>query len=205
MNEIIKNTLYNLKTRNIAAYYVETQKALFGLLQTFLKFGELIGCGDSVTLEETGVFDFIRKNDYVFLDKHEQGLSSNEKREIYLKNFRANTFISGVNAISPDGSLFFIDGNGSRIAPIIYGPEQVILVAGTNKITASSDEAKYRVRQIAAPMDAIRLGKHTPCAVTGKCADCKSPERICNSFLCISRQFIKDRIKVILVEGTYGY
>lgn len=101
--------------------------------------------------------------------------------------------------------MFFIDGNGSRIAPIIYGPEQVILVAGTNKITVSSDEAKYRVRQIAAPMDAVRLGKHTPCATTGKCVDCKSPERICNDFLCITRQFIKDRIKVILLEGAFGY
>lgn len=205
MEEIIKSTFEHLNAHNIAAYYVETQEDLICLLQTLLKPGELIGCGDSVTLEETGVFDFIRKGAYVFLDKHKQGLSPNEKREIYLKNFRANTFLSGVNAISQDGSLFFIDGNGSRIAPIIYGPEQVILVAGTNKITADQDEAKYRIRQIAAPMDAKRLGKRTPCIDAGKCVDCKSPERICNDFLCISRQFIKDRIKVVLLEGTFGY
>lgn len=205
MDKIIENTLEHLKAHNIAAYYVERQDALLHLLSTFLTPGELIGCGDSVTLEETGVLDFIRKGNYVFLDKHKQGLSPADKREIYLKNFRVNTFLSGVNAISQDGSLFFIDGNGSRIAPIIYGPEQVILVAGTNKVTADPDEAKYRVRQIAAPMDAIRLGKDTPCTAIGKCVDCKSPERICNDFLIISRQFIKNRIKVILLEGAFGY
>lgn len=205
MEEIIKNTFEHLNAHNMAAYYVKTQEALICLLQTFLKPGELIGCGDSVTLEETGVFDFIRKGAYVFLDKHKKGLTPDQKREIYLKNFRANTFLSGVNAISQDGSLYFIDGNGSRIAPIIYGPEQVILVAGTNKITADPEEAKYRVRQIAAPMDAKRLGKRTPCIAAGKCVDCKSPDRICNDFLCISRQFIKNRIKVVLLEGTFGY
>lgn len=205
MDKLIKTTLANLTAHNMAPYYVETPEALISLLQTLLTPGERIGCGDSVTLEETGVFDFIRAGDYVFLDKHKPGLSPAEKRELYLNNFRANTFLSGVNAISQDGSLFFIDGNGSRVAPILYGPQQVILVAGTNKLTSGPDEARRRVRQLAAPMDAGRLGKRTPCASTGKCVDCKSPERICNDFLCISGQFIRDRIKVILLKGSFGY
>lgn len=122
-----------------------------------------------------------------------------------MQNFRAHTFLSGVNAVTQDGELFFIDGNGSRVAPIIYGPEQVILVAGTNKIVSSSEEAIQRVRQIAAPLDAKRLGKNTPCVKLGRCVNCKSQERICNDFVCITRQFVKDRIKVIFIEGEFGY
>ena len=122
-----------------------------------------------------------------------------------MQNFRAHTFLSGVNAVTQDGELFFIDGNGSRVAPIIYGPEQVILVAGTNKIVSGSEEAIQRVRQIAAPLDAKRLGKNTPCVKLGRCVNCKSQERICNDFVCITRQFVKDRIKVIFIEGEFGY
>lgn len=205
MEELIRITMENLESNNIGAYHVTSNEQLLTTIQSFLRPKEIIGCGDSVTLEETQVFEFIKNNDYCFLDKHKSGLTSDEKRNIYLNNFRANTFISGVNAISQDGSLYFIDGNGSRIAPIIYGPEQIIIVAGTNKIVVDSEQAEYRARQIAAPMDAKRLGKSTPCSITGKCIDCKSKERICNDFLRISRQFVKNRIKVILIDGKFGY
>lgn len=205
MNDIVKKTIKNLNKNNMAGYYVTSVNELISLLETLLKEGETIGCGDSVTLEETGVFDFLRRGNYRFLDKHDKSLSSADKREIYLENFRADTFVSGVNAVSSDGGLYFIDGNGSRVAPIIYGPGQVILVAGTNKIAADSEAAVERMRQTAAPMDAVRLGKKTPCAVTGKCVNCQSPDRICNSFVYITRQFAKDRIKVIFIDGNFGY
>lgn len=128
-----------------------------------------------------------------------------EKREIYIKNFSADTFISGANAITEDGKIFNIDGNGSRVAPIIYGPEQVIIVAGINKIVPDMDHAVHRARQTAAPLDAVRLGKTTPCAKLGYCIDCRHPERICNSFVAIEGQFIKDRIKIIIVDMNMGF
>lgn len=205
MEEIVNVTINNLNQNNIAGYYVKDAKQLIETVQSLLNEGEIIGCGDSVTLEETKVFEFIRNGNYRFLDKHNPELTSIDKREIYLQNFRAHTFIYGVNAITQEGSLYFIDGNGSRVAPIIYGPEQVILVAGTNKIVLDSEEAIQRIRQIAAPLDAKRLGKNTPCVKLGKCIDCKSKERICNDFVCITRQFVKDRIKVIFLEGEFGY
>ena len=163
MEEIINNTIRNLNQNNIAGYYVKDIEQLIETVHSFLNEGEIIGCGDSVTLEETKVFEFIRNGNYHFLDKHNQQLTSADKREIYLQNFRAHTFLSGVNAITQEGSLYFIDGNGSRVAPIIYGPEQVILVAGTNKIVSNTEEAIHRIRQISAPLDAKRLGKNTPC------------------------------------------
>jgi hypothetical protein len=101
--------------------------------------------------------------------------------------------------------LFNIDGNGSRVAPMIYGPEQVIVVVGVNKITESLESAISRVRQAAAPLDAKRLGKDTPCAKLGYCVDCSHPQRICNCFVLIARQFIKRRINVIIINETLGY
>lgn len=201
----ITNTIKNLNKHNIGGYHVTSKKELFDLLESFLSYGETIGCGDSVTLEELGVFDYIRTNDYNFLDKYEGGLTSDDKREIYLDNFRSDTFFSGVNAISEDGKLFFIDGNGSRVAPIIYGPKQVVLITGTNKIMKDEESALHRVRQVAAPLDTIRLGKKTPCAVTKQCTDCNSPQRICNDFVMIAGQFQKERIKVIIIDGDFGY
>jgi hypothetical protein len=205
MEELAKLTIKNLNQNNIAGYYVKNVAQLIETIQSLLVEGEIVGCGDSVTLEETKVFEFMRNGNYRFLDKHDLKLTSVDKKEIYLQNFRAHTFLSGVNAITQEGSLYFIDGNGSRVAPILYGPEQIILVAGTNKIVSDSEAAIYRMRQIAAPMDAKRLGKNTPCVKLGHCVNCKSKERICNDFVCITGQFIKDRIKVIFLEGDFGY
>ena len=205
MKEIVNLTIKNLNRSNMAGYYVESTEELISKIESLLTEGELIGCGDSVTLDETGVLDFVRNGDYHFLDKHNPKLTSADKREIYLQNFRTHTFLSGVNAVTQEGRLYFIDGNGSRVAPILYGPEQVLIVTGTNKIVANSEEAIQRIRQVAAPKDAKRLGKNTPCAELGRCIDCKSKERICNDFVCVAGQFVKDRIKVIFVEGDFGY
>lgn len=205
MNNIVQETIYNLNKNNMAGYYVESITQLHQLLETLIQEGETVGCGDSVTLEETGVFDLMRSESYKFLDKYKPGISREEKRELYLQNFRADTFLTGVNGVTVDGKLFNIDGNGSRVAPILYGPKQVIAVVGTNKIVNTVDEAITRTRQIAAPLDAKRLGKNTPCTKLDKCIDCHHKERICNDFVLITGQFEKDRIKVIFIEGDYGF
>lgn len=205
MDSRIQKTIQNLQRNNMAGYYVENETELTALLKKLIPEGSSVGCGDSVTLEQTGVFDFLRTENYVFYDKHRPGLSSEEKRSIYLQNFGADTFITGTNAITQDGKLFNIDGNGSRVAPMLYGPEQVIVVVGKNKITETVEDAIQRARQIAAPLDAIRLGKHTPCTKLGRCVDCKHEERICNDFVLIARQRIAGRIKVILVNRDCGY
>ncbi len=205
MNDVVQKTILNLNRNNIAGYYVHSIAELHETIESFVQKGETVGCGDSVTLEQTGVFAFMQSHDYNFLDKHKPGLHHEEKREIYLQNFRADTFITGINAVTTDGSLFNIDGNGSRVAPILYGPKQVIAVVGTNKIVASVEEAIDRTRQIAAPMDAKRLSKATPCTKLDKCINCHHTERICNDFVLITGQFEKDRIKVIFIEGNYGF
>ncbi|WP_312940741.1 lactate utilization protein [Oscillibacter sp.] len=205
MDERIKKAMINLQKNNMTGFFVENQQELLPLLSTLLTEGEKIGCGDSTTLEETGVFEYLRKGRYTFYDKHQQGLTSEDKRKLYLNNFHADTFITGTNAVTVDGKLFNIDGNGSRVAPMIYGPRQVIVVVGINKLVDTVEDAIQRTRQIAAPLDAKRLNKNTPCVKLGRCIDCKHEQRICNDFVLIAWQFSKDRIKVIFVNGNYGY
>lgn len=201
----IQRTIQNLEKNNMAGYFVENTEELVLLLKTLIPQGSSVGCGDSLTLEQTGVFGFLRVGNYVFYDKHKAGLTSEEKRSIYLQNFAADTFITGTNAISEDGKLFNIDGNGSRVAPMLYGPNQVIVVVGRNKLTKTVEDAIQRTRQIAAPLDALRLKKNTPCTKLHRCVDCKHEERICNDFVLITRQRVAGRIKVIIVNHNFGY
>jgi hypothetical protein len=205
MEEKIRKAIQNLQRHNMGGYFVENCPELLSLISTLIREGEAIGCGDSVTLEETGVFDFLRSGNYMFYDKHRPGLTSEQKREIYLKNFTADSFFTGTNAVTTDGKLFNIDGNGSRVAPMLYGPKQVIVVVGVNKLVDTVEDAILRTRQIAAPLDAKRLKKDTPCVKLGRCVDCTHEQRICNDFVLIARQFSKDRIKVIFINGNYGY
>ncbi len=205
MEKRIDRTIKNLNRRNMGGFFVKDKNELIMLLKKLIDDNSTVGVGDSMTLFETGVIDFLRKGDYVFLDKYRDSITSEEKREIYLKNFSATTFMCSTNALTENGELYNIDGNGSRVAPILYGPKQVILVAGINKIVKDIEEAEKRVRNYAAPIDAKRLNKDTPCTTLGYCVDCKSPNRICNDFTIIRGQFIKNRIKVIIVGEQLGY
>lgn len=205
MEEKIKTAILNLQKNNMGGYFVENPEELLALISTLIRKGEKIGCGDSVTLEETGVFHYLRNGPFLFYDKHRAGLTSDEKRTLYLKNFDADTFITGTNAVTADGKLFNIDGNGSRAAPMLYGPKQVIVVVGTNKLVDTVEDAVSRARQIAAPLDAKRLKKDTPCVKLGRCIDCRHEHRICNDFVLITGQLVKDRIKVIFINGDYGF
>lgn len=205
MQDIVRKTIDNLNRNHMAGYYTQSIQQLHELLYRLMPEGQTVGCGDSVTLEQSGVYEYVRNHSYNFLDKYRTGLNREEKREIYLQNFRADTFLTGINAVTIDGKLFNIDGNGSRVAPIIYGPKQVIAVVGTNKIVKSVDDAIWRTRQIAAPLDARRLAKETPCVKLAECIDCHHSQRICNDFVLITGQFEKGRIKVIFIEGDYGY
>ncbi|WP_053955025.1 lactate utilization protein [Inediibacterium massiliense] len=201
----VEKTIKNLNGRNMEGYYIHNRQQLLKKLKELIDEGSTVGVGDSMTLFETGVIDFLRSGKVNFLDKYKNGLTSEEKRELYIKNFSADTFICSTNALTEDGELYNIDGNGSRVAPMIYGPKQVILVTGINKIVRDIEEAERRVRRYAAPIDAKRLNKETPCTQLGYCVDCKSTNRICNDFVIIRGQFIKGRIKVIIVGEQLGY
>ena len=200
----VKRTIDSLEKHNIEAFYVNNEEELRKKIDEMIPKGAVVTNGDSITLLEAGVIDMLRSGDYTYLDKHKEGITSEEKKNIYEKSFTAHTYLSSTNALTENGELYNIDGNGSRVAAMIYGPKQVIIVAGINKIVRNLEEAEKRVRNYVAPLDAKKLGKNTPCTKVGYCVDCKSPERICNYFTVITGQF-KKRIKVIIVNKNLGY
>ncbi len=205
MEKEIKKTIENLKKNQMNGYFAESQAVLEQLLKMLIPEGSTVGSGDSLTLEELGVFEWLRNGKYTFLDKQNKGLTREEKRKLYLNNFSVDIFMSSANAITQQGEIINIDGNGSRVAPMLYGPSKVVFVIGTNKVAPDLKSGLERARQIAAPLDAKRLGKETPCVKTGSCVNCKSKQRICNSFSVISHQFDAERIHVIIMDGSWGY
>jgi len=202
---LLEETILALKRNHIASAVFQSGEEALAYLDLEIEDTAVVGVGDSMTLETLGVYDYLRGRNLTYLDKYDASLSKQDKRELYLKNFTADYFLSGVNAISTEGKIYNMDGNGSRVAPIIYGPKKVLLVCGINKIVCSEEDAIQRIRTIAAPLDAKRLNKKTPCAVTGKCMDCKSPQKICNYFTAIQGQFDESRIKVLFVKEELGY
>lgn len=201
INMLIKALLRN----RIKTTLLKDKEQLIEFLKEQIPVDSVVGVGDSVTLEEAGVYHLLRTGQYRLLDKYRENLSKEEKRKLYLDNFNADFFISSVNAISMDGKLFNMDGNGTRVAPIIYGPRKVFLIAGVNKIVADHDAAIERIRNIAAPLDNVRLQKKNPCTKAGTCVDCKSKTKICNYLSIIQGQFDDERIELILLDGSYGY
>ena len=204
-SEEIENLLKALRRNRITGRYYDTANDLIDTLSDYLKPGLVVGVGDSQTLEELGIYELLRSSEVEFLDKYKPSYSKSEKKALYRRNFTSDLFLSGLNAITLEGKIFNLDGNGSRVAPIIYGPTKVILICGTNKIVMDDDGAIERIRDIAAPIDAKRLGKKTPCVKTGRCMDCKSSERICNYHTIIQGQFDASRIEVMILDGDYGY
>lgn len=188
----------------MTGYFVQNEIQCKKLLNELIPKGATVGSGDSVTLEQTGIISFLEQGDYIF-NKKSKELTAQRKREIYLKNFSADVFVTGTNAVTIDGKLFNIDDNGSRVAPILYGPKKVIIVVGVNKIVQNTKEAIQRTRQVAALLDAKRLEKNTPCVTLKKCVDCRHEQRICNDFVLITGQFDKDRIYLIIVKQVLGY
>lgn len=208
----IKKTIENLEKNNMKPYFVQSRNDVIPLLKELIGNDDTVAVGGSVTLSELGVIDYLREN-HNFLDRFASGLSRDEVMEIFRESFFADTYISSSNAVTENGELYNVDGNGNRIAAITFGPKSVIIIVGVNKIVSDVDEAVKRVKNIAAPKNCVRLNKNTPCSKTGKCvfADggigtgCTSPNRICSTYAVTGYQGTKDRIKVIIVDENPGY
>ena len=201
----VQRTMDNLVKNNMMAFYVENKAQVVEKVAELIKEGELVAVGGSMTLFETGIIEQVRIGRYNFLDRYMDGLSRTQIEEIYRKSFFTDTYLTSTNAITEDGELYNVDGNGNRVAAMIYGPKSVIVVAGINKIVKNVDEAVERVRRVAAPANSIRLNKNTPCTKTGYCANCRTDDRICCTYTVFGQQREKNRIKVILVGESLGY
>lgn len=205
MDERIQKTMDNLRLNRMKPYYVESREELYNIIRGLISDDKLITSGGSMTLKDSGVIDLLN-NEFggAYLDRS-KGKDREEVEEIMRKAFISDTFFASSNAITENGELYNVDGNGNRVSAMIYGPKQVIIVAGVNKIVKDLDEAKTRVEKISAPKNTVRLKCDTPCAKTGECMHCHSPARVCCSYVTLAHQRVPDRIKVIIVNEELGY
>lgn len=201
----IMRTIKSLQENNMNGYLVDNKEELIEKIKELVKEGAKVSCGGSMTLFETGVIDHLRSGRYEFLDRYKEGLNAEGIKNVFRESFFAHAYFASSNAITEKGELYNVDGNGNRVAAMLYGPDKVIVIAGVNKIVTNLDEAIKRNRHTSAPASAIRLSRKTPCAKLGYCIDCKSPEKVCNEYTLIRGQGNKDRIHVIFINEELGY
>jgi len=200
-----------LNKNRFDACWVKTKEEALALIRDTLPKGAVVSNGGSMTLAECGVMDLLRSGDYDFLDR--AAVPKEEVAAVYRKAFSADYYLMSSNAVTENGELYNVDGNGNRVAALIYGPEHVIVLAGVNKLVPDLNAAVSRVKEMAAPANAIRLSCDTPCSRTGCCAGakgelpagCLSEQRICCQYVVSGYQRHPGRIKVILVAETLGY
>lgn len=201
----INRTIEALKKNNMNGYYAKNRDEVIELIKGIVKEGSKVAVGGSETLSELGILEHLRSGRYDFLDRYKEGLTREEVTNIFKQSFLADAYLSSCNAITENGELYNVDGNGNRVAAMLYGPDKVIVICGINKIVKDVDEAIKRNREISAPMNAKRLNKKTPCTKVGYCMNCNSPERICNEYTLIKKQRSSERMYVIFLNENLGY
>lgn len=194
-----------LQLRNMDGYYAPTKEDALALVkEKFLTKGVSVAWGGSMTLDETGVMDYLKESDCVVYDR--MAPKTREEEKIMKGNIiNADYFLMSTNAITVDGELVNIDGRANRVSFLCYGPEHVLILAGMNKVVSNVEEGINRVRNIASPPNALRLNKNTPCAANGRCADCVSEDCICSQIVVTRHSTIPNRIHVILIGEELGF
>ena len=201
-NELLaQKVVKGLESRNMKGYYAATKEEALAIALSLIPKGSSVSMGGAMSAHEIGLVEAVKGQDYQFIDRDKAA----DKRAAMLAAYDADVFLSSANAMTEDGILVNIDGNANRVSAIAQGPKKVVIVAGMNKVCKDLDHAMKRARNVAAPINAQRFGLNTPCAKTGSCMDCKSPDTICCQFLITRYSRHKDRIHVILVNDNLGF
>jgi len=200
----VERTINALKKNNFESLFVIDSKAAFEEAMKRIPDGSTVGVGGSVTLTQIGLLDALGKRNIQLIWPAQQAKSMEERLELIRKSFSSDIFLSGTNAITEDGKLFNVDALGNRVGAMFIGPKQVIVVAGVNKIVKDIEAAENRVRDWTAPQNAKRLNRKTPCVETGVCADCSSPDRICNIYVTLAKRPSRTEVTIILVGEKLG-
>lgn len=195
----------NLEKRNMEGYFAQTkEEAVSLIMERFLTPGKSVCSGGSMTLLESGLMDAVKQSECIFYDRM-AAKTPEEMKEMKANMVNSDFFLMSTNAITLDGELVNIDGFANRVSFLCYGPEQVIVLAGMNKVVSSVEDGVRRVRDMASPPNTVRLNKNTPCAKTGRCGDCYSEDCICSQIVITRRSGVKNRIKVVLVAEELGF
>jgi L-lactate utilization protein LutB len=201
-NELLANqVIKGLKRRNMSGYYAASKEDALRIALELIPDGSSVTMGGAMSAHEIGLVDAIKQGNYNFIDRD----AYEDKRAAMLAAYDADVFLASANAMTQDGIIVNIDGNANRVSAIAQGPRKVVFVVGMNKICDDLDGAMKRARNVAAPINAQRFGLSTPCAKTGTCMDCTSPDTICCQFLITRFSRHEGRIHVILVNDSLGF
>ena|SRR5574344_628573 len=193
-----------LKARHFDAYYCSTKQAALAQIMNLIPKTDTVAWGGSATMEALGVVQAVRQDGFRTIDR-DKAETREERIELMRQALLCDTYLCGTNAITEDGELVNIDGNGNRVAAMTFGPKSVIVACGMNKAVKTVMDAAERARNYAAPVNAQRFDIETPCRITGACADCKSPESICTYIVRTRLCRPAGRIKVVLIGETLGF
>lgn len=194
----------NLKKRHFDAYYFSTREEAVAKVMELIPEGDSVSWGGTATVDELGIKDLLRQRGQKLFDR-DTAADMDERMEIMRQGLTADTFLTSSNAITESGELYNIDGNGNRVAAMIFGPKSVIVVAGMNKVVYDMDEAYAQVRHYTAPQVVQRFpNAKTPCNVTGMCADCKGEDSCCAYMVETRLCRPAGKIKVVLIGEDLG-
>ena len=206
-NELIaQRTVETLKRNGFEALYFNSKEEASDYILNFVKAGDKVGFGGSMTIKAMEMQNKIKEKGAVILDHGDPNLNVDEKLEVMRAQLTSDLFLCSTNAVTIDeGLLINIDGSGNRVAAMTFGPKKVIVVVGINKLCKNEDQAFERLKQIACPKNNIRLNMPNPCTKTGICMDCKSESRICRIYSVFKRRPMKNDMTVLIVGETLGY
>ena len=194
-----------LKKRGFEARYCETvteaAEAVLGLVPA----GARVGVGGSLTIRELGVLETLGERGHEVIHLWYPNLSREENVRLRREELTSDVFLTSANAVTLKGQLVNVDGVGNRVGAMAFGPARTVVVAGANKVVRDVDEGLERIKRVAAPLNCIRYAAKTPCAVTGVCTDCDSPDRICVVYSIIDRRPMLSDVAVIMVGEELGY
>ncbi len=191
--------------RNITLEILPTASDAKARVMALIADRQTVSTGGSTTLHQWGIVEALRQRNITFYDRFVPGLAGEALLAVFRQALTADVYVSGINAITADGDLMVIDKVGNRAAALMFGPKKVIVVAGKNKLVKDIESGRHRIKTVACPQNARRLGLSTPCAVTGDCAECRSPQRMCYDEIVIRGQSDPSRMTVLLVEEDGGF
>jgi hypothetical protein len=191
--------------RNITLEVIPNARMAKERVMALIADGQTVSTGGSTTLHQWGIIDALRQRNITFFDRFVPGLAGADLLAVFRQALTADVYVSGINAITHDGDLMVIDKVGNRAAALMFGPKKVIVVAGKNKLVTDTVAGRERIKTVACPQNARRLGLSTPCAVTGQCAECHTSQRMCYDEIIIRGQADPTRMTVLLVDEDGGF
>ena len=204
-NEQLAQTIIkNLKRRHMEGFYCATAEEAVKKVSELIEDGSSVTWGGTMTVRDMGIPQYLKDRGTLEVLDRDLAATSEEAQMTYLKAFSSDVYLSSANAISEDGVIVNIDGNGNRVAAITWGPKKVIFVIGMNKVAQNVEAALARARSTAAPTNAARFDVKTPCKTDGVCHNCNSPQSICN-YVHFLRNSPQGRHIVVLVGEPLGY